>query len=320
MAFLKAKKLANKLKQIGKRLAPGEVLKYYLGGLYARGDTHNIFFMAGGLSFSILVCVVPLTLIAFAVAGLLLEKAFIAGEINAFIERIVPYEKYAQFVKELVLTRVREFRLYKNLAGALGLVGLFFASSGLFGSMRTILNRIYPADAGVSVLINKLRDFGLILLVLAFFLLSAAVMPMIQVLETLADNVEFLKRFQFDFLKNLVIDGGAFLVILVTLFVLYFLVPNTQPPKKVALISAFSTATLWQLAKELFGFYIAHAANLKRIYGAYMLGIVVVFWIYYSSLVFIIGAEIGQLYRERLKKPSAADRTLTKLRAFFSMS
>lgn len=76
MAFLKAKNLANKLKQLWQRHAPGEV--------------------------------------------------------NAFIERLVPYEKYAHFVKELIFTRVREFRLYKNLAGVLGLVGLFFASSGQF--------------------------------------------------------------------------------------------------------------------------------------------------------------------------------------------
>jgi membrane protein len=303
MAFLQVKNPANKLKQIWKRHAPGEFLKYYLGGLYARGDAHNIFFMAGGLSFAILVCIVPLVLIAFSIAGLVLEKAFIAGEVNAFIERIVPYEKYAHFVKELIFTRVREFRLYKNLAGGLGLVGLFLASSSLFGSMRTILNKIYPADAGASVLINKLRDFGLVLLVLVFFLLSTTVLPIIQVVESLADKVEFLSRFRFDFLKDLVIDASAFLIILLALFMLYFLVPNTRPPKKVALVSAFSTATLWHLAKELFGFYIANAVNLKKIYGAYILWIVVVLWIYYSSIVFILGAEIGQLYRERKKSP-----------------
>jgi hypothetical protein len=80
-----------RLKRLWQRHAPGEVLKYYLGGLYARGDAHNIFFMAGGLSFAILVCIVPLVLIALSIAGLVLEKAFIAGEVNAFIERIVPF-------------------------------------------------------------------------------------------------------------------------------------------------------------------------------------------------------------------------------------
>ena len=48
-----------------------------------------------------------------------------------------------------------------------------------------------------------------------------------------------------------------------------------------------------------------HVATFKKIYGAYVAAIVVVFWIYYTAIVFIIGAEIGQLYRERREKHSA---------------
>ena len=69
--------------------------------------------------------------------------------------------------------------------------------------------------------------------------------------------------------------------------------------KRVAAISALSAAFLWQAAEQLFGIYIAHAATLKRVYGAFTLLIVVALWIYYSSIVFIIAAEIGQIYRER---------------------
>jgi len=48
-------------------------------------------------------------------------------------------------------------------------------------------------------------------------------------------------------------------------------------------------------------------ATLNRIYGTYALIVVVAFWIYYSSILFLVGAEIGQLYRERRiqsKQPS----------------
>jgi len=45
---------------------------------------------------------------------------------------------------------------------------------------------------------------------------------------------------------------------------------------------------------------------MTRVYGAYTLLIAVVFWIYYSAVVFIVGAEIGQLYRERARIRSRA--------------
>jgi len=41
-----------------------------------------------------------------------------------------------------------------------------------------------------------------------------------------------------------------------------------------------------------------HAATLKRMYGAYVLIIVVTSWIYHRALVFMVGAEDGQLSQE----------------------
>jgi membrane protein len=52
----------------------------------------------------------------------------------------------------------------------------------------------------------------------------------------------------------------------------------------------------------LFGIYLSNFTTFSRIYGAYALGIVVAFWIYYSSAVFILGAEIAKLFDERLNE------------------
>ncbi len=304
MAFFKRKNIIAVLERFWKRYVPREFLKYYLGGIYTRGDAHNIFFMANGLSFSIFVCVIPLVLVIFSVVGLILQKPFVADEINAFIDRAIPYEKYAAFVKQLIFARVEEFKLYKNLAGAFGFVGLFLASSGLFGSMRTILNQVFRVDASVSILINKLRDFGLVLVVMVYFLLSITILPALQIVADFAGSVDFLKRFDLAFLGDLALRAVSFLIVFNALFIMYFFVPTERLPHRVVFVSAFSTAVLWEIAKELFGLYIANAVNLKRIYGAYMFGIVVVFWIYYSSIIFILGGIIGQLYRERNEKRS----------------
>lgn len=66
-----------------------------------------------------------------------------------------------------------------------------------------------------------------------------------------------------------------------------------------ALVSALWAAVLWEIAKQAFGYYLNHLASIERVYGAYALGAGLVFWVYYASMVFVLGAEIGQLYRER---------------------
>ncbi|MGH7598008.1 MAG: YihY/virulence factor BrkB family protein [bacterium] len=304
MSLLKAKSIIASLKRFWKRYIRREFLKYYLGGIYRRGDAHNIFFMASGLSFSLFVCIIPLVLVVFLVIGLVLQKPPVVDEINAFVDHVIPFGNFAAFVKQLIFARVDEFELNKNLAGVAGFVGLFFAASGVFGSMRTILNQVYRVDAGASVIINKLRDFGLVLIVLLYVLLSITILPALQIVADVAGSVDFLERFDLTVLSDLALRVVSFLIIFCALFIMYFFVPTERLHHRAVFISAFSTAVLWEIAKELFGLYIANAVNLKRIYGAYMFGIAVVFWIYYSSIIFIFGAITGQLFRERREKRS----------------
>lgn len=279
-----------------------EFLAHYLGGLCRRVDEHHIFLLASGLAFAVFTCVIPLVLVLSAALGVVLERPSIAGEIESFIERAIPYEEYAAYVKELVFARVLEFKDYRNLAGAIGIVGLLLASSSLFSSMRTILNSVYQVKAGESILVGKLRDFGLVLMVLVYFLLSTAILPAWEVIDEFADKFELLEGLRFGFIEDLLLGGLSFALIFVTFLIIYTAVPYEKPPRKVVIVSAVSAAILWELAKHLFGFYTTHSITLKRIYGAYTLLIVVAFWIYYTSVVFIVGAEIGQLYRERRAK------------------
>jgi len=277
-------------------------LAHYIGGLYRRADEHHIFLLSGGLSFSVFVCIVPFVLIIFAALGNILEQPSIATEMQAFIDRIIPYADYASSIKELVFTRVEEFKIYKNLAGIIGLIGLLFAASGLFSSMRTILNKVYDVKTSQHLLIGKLRDLGLVLLVLGYFLLSVTILPAFDVIFGFIDKLEVLKGLRFSFLENLAVAGFSFLVIFASFYTMYFLVPQKKMSRREAFVSALSAAVLWEIARQLFGFYITNFVTLKRIYGAYVFMIIVAFWIYYTSIVFIIGAEIGQLYRERAEK------------------
>ena len=71
--------------------------------------------------------------------------------------------------------------------------------------------------------------------------------------------------------------------------------------KTVPLVSAFWATVLWELARKVFGYYVSNFLSVNKIYGAFILIAVILFWLFYSSCLFIVGAEIGQLYRERRK-------------------
>ena len=283
-------------------------LKHYAGGLYHRTDEHHIFLLAGGMAFSLFVCIVPLTLIVFSVIGRLLDTPEVSNEIGEFLHRIIPYPDYADKVTAIIEGRVEEFVYFKDVAGYIGLVGLLIAATSLFSSMRTILDRVYNVHEGQSILIGKLRDLGLVVIVILYFLLSTALLPALEVVVEFAKRLDFLAVMRMSFVENAIYGILSFVIIFIAYTTIYFLVPYGRAPKGVVFVSALSSAVLWEVAKQLFGFYISTFGTFKRIYGAYALGLVVVFWIYYTSLVFIIGAELGQLFRERREKLRAAVR------------
>ncbi len=315
-------RLANKGKRIAGSFFPS--LRYYINGVYHRADEHHVFLSAAGLAFSLFVCIIPFVLIIFAILVNVLETSSLDSlqrEIGTYVDRFIPYEEYSSYAKELIFSRLHGFLLqihgYKHTAAFVGVIGLLFAASGLFSSMRTILNRVFRVERGKHVLIAKLRDFGMILLVLLFFLVSTTSLPILEVVKDLAHKITYLEFFRLSFVQNFSFRIVSLAIVFVVFFTLYYLIPYVKMSKRVTAVSAAVATILWEIAKQLFGYYITNFASLKKVYGTYVLLVVVIFWIYYSSIVFIMGAEIGQLYRERLEVLKAS-RTKSTKASFFN--
>ena len=272
---------------------------YYYNGLTKNIADHHVFLFAGGLAFSIFLCIVPFVLIIFAVLGNILDSSYVQFQINTLIETIIPYSRYSDFVKKIIFNRINEVIAYRNIAGIIGGFGLLFAASSLFSSMRTILNKVYGVETDVNIFIAKLRDFALVFMVVIIFFVTTISMPTIDLLRQQAGEWTSFEFLSSGIFSHLIFSLLSLLLIFIVFNVLYFTVPLRKLGKKATFMSALWAAILWEAAKQGFGYYLYNFAAFNRIYGAYALVVVVAFWIYYSSVVFIIGAEIGRLYYER---------------------
>lgn len=284
-------------------------LKHYLGGLYRRAGDHHVFLFGSGLAFSLFLCLIPFVLVIFAILGSLSQADSAKQQLNSFIDTVVPYREYADYARQIIFSRISDIFEYKTLAGLIGGFGLLFVASGLFSSMRTILNNIFGVTKAKSDVVGKLRDFGMVLFIVFFVLMATVVLPAIDVLKNVTREWVLIKFFQFGGLQHLFISVFSFLIIFVTFYFCYRFIPYAKPSRKVPAVSAFWAAVFWEIAKRLFGYYLYHFASLSRIYGTYTFIVVLAVWIYYSSVLFIFGAEIGQLYRERLALKTDRERS-----------
>lgn len=283
----------------------GAFLKHYFGGLYVRMDQHHLFLFSGGLAFSLLTCIIPLILIVFWILGNFLSSEEMELQIINFINTVIPYSEYAEFVKQIIFSRVEEVIELKNVAGVLGFVGLFFAASGFFSSMRTVLNKINGTDIEVNIFLGKLRDFLVILVAILLFFASILALPLLELFKSIADSTPYLQFFNHPIFQQLFTILASIFIMLVLMYLFYSFIPTSKIKHRSAFVGALWASLFWVGMKILFGYYLANFQTWGRIYGAYALVIVIAFWIYYTAAVFILGAEIGKLFDERLREKLA---------------
>jgi len=279
-------------------------MTHYFGGLYDRTDRHHVFLLAGGLAFSLFTCIIPLVLIVFWILGNFLSSEEVELQIINLINTVIPYDEYAEFTRQIIFSRVYEIVEFKNTAGVIGFVGLFFAASGFFSSMRTVLNKIFGTEVDVNIFLGKLRDFLFIMLAILLFFFSTLALPIVEVLRKISESTSYLQIFNHPVFQQIYTIIISFALILFLMYLFYRVIPTKKIRRISALVGAAWSSLLWVGAKILFGYYITHFQTWGRIYGTYALIIVIAFWIYYTAAVFIIGAEIGKLFDERVDEKS----------------
>lgn len=280
-----------------------DLFKHYFGGLYIRLDKHHVFMMSSSLTFSIFTFIIPFVLVLFWLLGhfLNLNSTLVEEQITRMIDTIIPYQKYSDFAKKIIFDRIHEVIQFRVIAGYIGAFGLLFASSGIFGSIRTILNTVFEIKENANIFLSKLRDFGIVFLIILLFLITTFTLPLIDVLRSFSEQFIIFKFLQFGIFQRIFTAIFTLLIITFIFYLLYRIVPFKKLHRRSTFAGALWAAILWEVAKEIFGFYIYNFAAWGKLYGIYAIAVVIAFWIYYSSIVFIIGAEISKLYNERLE-------------------
>jgi len=274
-------------------------LKHYVLGLFKRMDDHEIFFAGAGISFSLLVGIIPLVLLIFSFLGNIFNKVTIELQFNNLIDQLIPYPDYAKYIRHLISSRLPEIIEYKTAAGFIGISGLLLTSSWIFTTIRTILNRIFSVNVKKGLLYGLIRDLIMVILLLMVLTISIFVLPTINIINQLAQNYGFVQSYTDNPLWSFASHGFSLILIFVLFFALYYLIPYELIGRSVAAVCAFWATLLWEFARGIFGFYINYILKTNPFYGAFVLMIAIMFWIFYSACLFIVSAEIGQLFRER---------------------
>lgn len=286
--------------RLARRVA--KVLKYYGGGLWRRVSDDHTFLLASGIAFNILICVVPLVLLLHFSLGLWLNEHDVVQHLDSYIEQTVPVETYGNKISDILQERLASISQHKTAAGVVGAFGLLWTASALIASLRIIINSVFGYTAKRSFFYYKMRDIVMVIILggVVFALSQATIIVQIVfsfVLKlTHLGAVRPLGTFRVaDVMNSTVVT--AFVAVL--FFLLYKYMSYQKIPLKALVFSSLFAALMWEVAKRLFTFYIGAVTSIVTYYGEFAYLVVGAIWIYYSTLVLIMGAEAGSLYLRR---------------------
>jgi len=276
-----------------------DFLGHYVLGLFKRMEENDLFFAAAGISFSLFLGMIPFILFIFSLLGNIFDQSVIETQINNLIDQAIPYPSYANYVKHLIVSRLPEMIGYKTLAGYVGAIGMLFTSTWIFSSIRTILNQIYHVKILKGYWYGLFRDILMVILLVFLISFTTFLYPAIKLFYEFTKYYPSIQQLTSSSFWNVGIAVASLGLMFGMFFLLYYLIPYEQLGKKVAMVSAFWATLLWEVARNIFKYYLNNILSGNALYGAFVLIIAILLWVFYSACLFIVGAEIGQLFRER---------------------
>jgi membrane protein len=256
--------------------------------------------MAAALSYYTVFSLPPLLVLLLAMLGAVLDPNDIQGTIEGQM-RSAMGPSGAEQVRTILANADRPGS-GGQVATILSVVALLLGATGVFGQLQAALNKAWgvapdPEKGGIKAMLLK-RVFGIgMVLGLAFILLVSLVVSAV-----LSAFGEQLGRFLPSGLSAPVLEAINFAGSLAVISLLFGAIFKVLPDAKIAwrhvAVGAVVTALLFVAGKFALGLYLGRS-NPGEAFGAAGALALMLVWIYYSSMIVLLGAEFTQAWAER---------------------
>lgn len=254
---------------------------------------------SAALSYYAVFTLFPLMLLLIVVIGTVLGPAAAANQIDGVLRIFLPTST-AVFLQDSIAETLQQRGSFGLVAG----ITLIWSSLGFFSNLSSALSRTFRDHEGYhkgySTILSRI--YGIFVMLAMGILLVASLAT--TVVFNLIDLVVFYQTTSW-------ITTGALIVPLslsVAIFAfLYRFVPRRRVRWDAIWIAAFLGGGAWEIAKRLFTWYLDNIASYSVVYGSVATLIVLMFWVYLSGFIILLGAEFCVAIDDWMSKRSVED-------------
>jgi membrane protein len=254
----------------------------------------NILKYSASLAYYTVFSIAPLLVVVTTSFGIIFGKEAIEGQIYGQLNTLVGSRAAIQ-IQEMI----KNVHLAGNnfFATVISIAILIIGATSIFGEIQDSINKIWGLrvkshQAWWRVLITRLVSFSLIFTI-GFIMIVSVVLNAI-----VAAFGNFIGKYIFNYSVYFIQVTNEILSFLVASFLfslLFKILPDARVKWKDVLFGGFITAIFFTIGKLGIGFYLGKS-NITSLYGAAGSIIILMVWVYYSSIILYLGAEFTKVY------------------------
>jgi membrane protein len=261
---------------------------------------NDFFGMAAEMGFMLVLGIFPAMLFLLAVFGWMGNKSFI-NPVLMFLSNVMPMD-----AMQLIHTVLGEVMIFSkgNLMATIGIIVTLFLTSNAVAVILKGLNTAYKVEETRSFIYTRILSIIMVFVNTLVLFLSI--------------NLIVFGKVIVNFLITYAGISNVFAITLLTLrwplaffalylmaFLSYYLLPDLKGEDKLkrksALPGAFFFCTFWLVGSWAFSVYVNNLHTYNKVYGTIGAFAVLMVWLYYTSLLILIGGEINSQFYNKLE-------------------
>ncbi len=250
----------------------------------------NAFSYAGSLAFYTLFSLAPVVIIAVAMIGVVFGEEAARGEIVGQLQGLMGHEAAQAVERAVARSRIKESGLLPTL---FGVAAVIVGATTVFGQMQAALNAIWgvaarPNRNSLFVFVkNRLLSLTIVL-VIGFVLLVSLLLGVVlrAVLHFTHQFVPWAASLMSG--AEVLLSWGAMWMLFCAVFKV---LPDVVLRWRDVVVGALVTALLFSVGRYGIAAYLAYTATAST-YGAAASVVLILLWVYYSSLILLYGAAL----------------------------
>ena len=254
----------------------------------------NVTKLSGSLAYYTVFSMGPLLVVIISLCSIFLGREAVEGKIFSQLNSFVGHDTALQLQQVIKNASVAG---KGKLAAIIGIITLLIGATTVFGDIQDSINRIWgikpkPKKSWLKMLQNRFLSFSVIaslgFLLLVSLGISAIIEALINSFKAKYPDVAVI----FVYIINLLLTLGITTLIFAVIFKV---LPDARIKWKDIMTGAVATALLFMLGKFGISFYISKA-NVGSTYGTAGSIVILLIWVYYSSIILYFGAEFTKAY------------------------